>query len=273
MYKYDHLRVGDIYGSSYEYDEEEKEELPQQILIDQSNLSFNIRQEFRWNKLKQTSSIPTGVYLSFWSKFYLPTTIGVPNDTFRFKSRLEGRFGYKIFREFAVRARILLGINYNISEDFSGDPYIRGLADQELTGWFAFLGNIEAYIPVVDVTMKAAADKPFKRNAKFNLFWTLFLDGGFTIENYNYYLENFIERMPRENIKNSIVYGDPFGQTFLGKENYLLPACSVGSGIKIYSYFLPFIIRLDVAMNILKAAIYQDASESVEIVISFSEMF
>ena len=270
MYKYDHLRVGDIIGSSYLYDEDY---LPEQILIDKSNLSFNIRQEFRWNKLKQTESIPVGMYLSFWSKFYLPTTIGIPNDTFRFKSRFEGRFAYKIFREFAVRARALLAINYNISEDFSGDPYIRGLADQELTGWFGFLGNIELYVPVVNVTMKAAADVTFKRDAKFILFWTLFLDGGFTVENYNYYLDNFIERMPRERIRNSLIYGDPLGQTYIKGDNYLLPSVTVGSGLRIYSYFLPFIIRLDVAMNILKAASYRNGAECIEVVLSFSEMF
>lgn len=270
MYKYDHLRVGDIVGSSYTYDEES---LPEQILINKSNFSFNIRQEFRWNKLKQTESIPVGMYLSFWTKFYLPTTIGEPNDTFRFKSRFEGKFSYKLFREFAVRARVLLAINYNISDDYSGDPYVRGLADQELTGWFSFLGNVELYAPLVNITMKGAADVPFKRDAKFILFWTFFLDGGFTVENYNYYLDNFIERMPRENIRNSLVYGDPLGQTFIGNNNYLLPAVTVGSGINIYSYFLPFIIRFDVAMNILKAASYQNAAGCFEIVLSFSEMF
>ncbi len=273
IYKYDHLRVGNIVGSSYDYDVEEAELLPEQILIDQSNFSFNIRQEFRWNKLKQTASIPVGMYLSFWNKFYLPTTIGYPNNEFRFKSRFEGKFSYKIFREFAARARLLLAANYNISEDFSGDPYIRGLADQELTGWFALLANVELYIPLVNVTMKGAADREFKRDAKFILYWTFFLDAGFTIENYNYYLENFVERMPREAIKNSLVFGDPLGQTYLGNYNYLLPATTVGSGIKIYSYFLPFIMRFDIGYNILKAASYQNGYECIEFIFSFSEMF
>ena len=79
--------------------------------------------------------------------------------------------------------------------------------------------------------------------------------------------------MPRENIRNSLVYGDPLGQTFIGNNNYLLPTVTVGSGINIYSYFLPFIIRFDVAMNILKAASYQNAAGCFEIVLSFSEMF
>lgn len=270
IYKYDHLRVGNISGSSYDYD---AEILPDQQIIDQSNFSFNIREELRWNKMKPTASIPVGIYLSLWTKLYLPTTIGYPNNEFRFKSRFETKLSYKIFREFAVRARFMLAANYNISEDFSGDPYIRGLADQELTGWFAFLGNIELYIPIVNVTMKAAADRDFKRDAKFLLYWTFFLDGGFTIENYNYYLENFIERMPRDAIRNSLIYGDPLGQTFVGNNNFLLPATTIGSGIKIYSYFLPFIIRFDVGFNILKAVSYQNANECIELVFSFSETF
>ena len=136
--------------------------------------------------------------------------------------------------------------------------------NSHLTGWFGFLGNIELYVPLVDVTMKAVADVPFNKDAKFVLFWTFFLDGGFTIENYNYYLKNFIERMPRENIKNSLIYGEPLGQTFIGEDNYLLPSVTAGSGIKIYSYFLPFIIRIDVAMNILKAASYRNGAECIE---------
>ena len=287
-YKYDDMRVVRTVGkSSYNYAEDE---LPTFEEIKQSNFGFNLRQEFRWNKFKQTATIPEGNYLSAWMKMYLPTTIGLPNNEFRFKTRIEEKLNKKLWREIAAKGRLLMAANYKISEDFSGDPYIRGLADQELTGWFALLANLSLYIPIVNIDMHKALDLSLRKDGKFIIYWTLFADGGFTIENYDNYLEGFIERDLRNRIKNSIVIDNTLTHKYLGSNNYLLPAFTAGSGIEIYPYFMHFIIRLDVGVNILKAAMYsyaanlekdkvlkgiynQSASECVEVVFSFSTMF
>lgn len=266
----------------YDFSKLDKESLPDEIILNRSNLNFNIKEEIRFNRFKQTATIPVGVYLSAFGDFSIPTTIGPFNNEFRFRSRIEAKFNKKIFREFGFKSRLLIAANYNISEDFSGDPYVKGLVDHDLTGWFALIANLEAYIPLVNVDMKSAFNIAFKRDAKFVLFLTIFADGGFTIENYNYYLNNFYERKHRNNIKNSIFYyvdengknlgPVPGGQFHLGNGHYLLPAISTGGGIHIYPYFLHFILRIDVAVSILKA-IYYGGSNSLEFVVSFTQTF
>jgi hypothetical protein len=246
---------------------------PEEILINRNNLFVNIGQEFRWNKLKQTATIPVGNLLSLATKFYLPTTIGDGSE-FKFKAHLEDKFYYKLFREFACKIRFFMAANYNISEDFSGDPYVRGFADNELTGWFALLANVEGYIPIVDVDLiKGPAIEPFKNPAKFVIYFVLFADGGFTIENYDNYLEGFDGRERRDHIANSLNPKDPYGQKYLGYNNFLLPAISVGGGLQFQPYFLHFNLRVDVGVNLLKAIIYNKPQESIEVSISFNQMF
>jgi|GEM_PF-1311557 len=268
---YDYLHVYDgthVIGPILEY-----EELPEQILADEHNFNFNIQVEFRWNKFKQTETIPEGNHLSLKTKFYIPTNIGDLGKEFRFKSLIEEKFNKKLWREFAVKLRLLCGANYNISEDYSGDPYMRGFAKEELTGWFALLANIELLIPIVDVSMLTGpGKKPFINPAKFVIYWSFFLDGGFTIENYSYPLENYYSRTPREKIRNSLIMGNPAGQTYLGNGFFILPAVSVGSGIQIYPFFTHFILRFDVGVNLLKAIMYQ-TPECIEFVLSFNQMF
>jgi hypothetical protein len=270
LYKYDSNNI-----TSWNYNNEDKtKNTPNIETINRSNFSFNISEEVRWQKIKQTVSFPTGNILSAKVKFYIPTTVGSFSSQFRFKSTIEDKFTYKFFREFAFKTRILLAANYNISEDFSGDPFIRGYVDKELTGFFALLGNFELCIPVIDVAIKEAANITLKKDARFILFLNMFMDTGFTIDKFDFPLENFaydVKRSPALNTFNSDLGG-----------NYsLIPAFSLGGGLTIYPYFLNFIIRLDVGVNILKAAIYynqvpdnkKNETTSIEFTLSFSEMF
>jgi hypothetical protein len=226
-----------------------------------------------WNQQKQTNTIATGNDISLDLNFYIPTTIGDLHSSFRFQSVIEERFAWKFFREFALRFRGILSANAALSGEWSGDPWVRGLAGQELTGWFALLGSVELFLPLLHVDMKSALTIPFSQDAKFILYWVIFVDGGFTIENYSYPLAGDIIRASRQDIKNSLSASDSQGQALLGSGHYLLPAVTVGSGIRIYPYFLPFIIRFDAGFNILKAAIYQDVGECFELTLSFSETF
>jgi hypothetical protein len=302
-FKYDSWRVINIHKSSYLYGSDVGENVykengdPQDIdFINTANIGLNLREELRWDQLKQTSTIATGYYLSYAGDFYLPTSgylpffVQEPNSQFRVKNRIEGKFIKKILREFSVRSRLLVDINYNISEDFSGDPYVRGLASQELTGWFACLANLVLYVPVVNIDMHAAGDVPFNKDAKFLVYLDIFSDLGFTIENYNFYLENAIERRNKGDIKNALFPYNLDKQLLIGEiknasfpynadkqitnnNNYLLPAVTFGAGLRIYPYFLPFIIRFDAAFNLLKTIEYGDASQSFELIFSFNEMF
>jgi hypothetical protein len=231
--------------------------------IDRSNLSFNISEELRWQKLKQTATFPVGNILSGKVKFYIPTTVGPFASQFRFKFTAEDKFTYKFFREFTFKTRLMMTANYNISEDFSGDPFIRGYVSKELTGFFSLLGNFELYVPVMDIDIKEAANVTLKNNAKFVFFLNLFVDSGFTIDKFDFPLENYYD-----NHRSPAIYTY---NANLGNNYSLIPALSAGGGITLYPSFLNFLIRLDVSANILKAAIYNQAS--VEVTFSFTEMF
>jgi len=256
---------------------------PKERILDRHNLGFNIGLTLKWDKFKETKTIPVGLHLLFASKFYIPTTLGVPNSEFRFTTRVEAKYNKKLFREFAFKSRFLMALNYNISEDFSGDPYIRGMADYELSGWFALIANLEAFIPIVDVEMYTGLAQPFKRNANIIVFWTLFADCGFTIDDFNYYLKDFYKRADRFQIRNSLEKHNIEGQQYIGSNNYLMPAATLGTGIHIQSFFLHFNIRADVAFNIIKAAVYAGGNykawtglkgaEFVGFILAFSEMF
>jgi hypothetical protein len=197
-------------------------------------------------------------------KFYIPTGVGEIGEKFRLKTEIEERFTYKFFREFAVKTRLILGANYNISKDYSGEPYVRGYAAKELTGVFALLGNLELLVPVMNIDIKEAVNIPLKKDAKFLLYLALFADGGFTIDNYGYPLENFTFDDYREQAQSTF-------NANLGYNYKLIPALSAGAGIRFYPYFLNFIIRFDFSMNIIKAAIYN--KYSYDIALSFTEMF
>ncbi|MBN2544186.1 MAG: hypothetical protein JXB50_00215 [Spirochaetes bacterium] len=280
VYKYEDKRdvtdTGKILQLSYR-------DPPREKKIDTHNLGFNIGLMLKWDKFKETRTIPEGLYLMFASKFYIPTTLGAANGEFRFTTRWEAKYNKKLFREFAFKSRFLMALNYNISEDFSGDPYIRGMADYEMTGWFALLVNLEAFVPIVDVEMYSGLGKTFKRNANFIVFWTFFADCGFAIDNFNYYLKDFYKRSDRYQIRNSLEKFNIEGQKHIGNDNYLLPAATLGTGIHIQSFFLHFNIRADVAFNLIKVIVYSggnykswkglSGAEFVGLILAFSEMF
>ncbi|HPO49610.1 MAG TPA: hypothetical protein PLO89_04730 [Spirochaetota bacterium] len=231
--------------------------------INQSNLTFILHQRFVWSKIKQTQTVPVGNELISDFKFNIPSNIGDLGKIFRFTSKLEERFYYKFYKEFFFKIRGIFSLNYNSSSDFSGEPYIRGLKNGENTGFLNFLTNFEIYFPVVDVDMKAAADIVFTTTAKFVLYLNIFVDFGLGIENFKYFLENSI-------VRNLFPTNDyPFYS--ISGDYYFVPSLTAGGGIRIYTFFLPFIIRLDVGVNILRAIIKQDPT--VDVIISFNEIF
>ena len=104
------------------------------------------------------------------------------------------------------------------------------------------------------------------------MYLTFFVDGGFTIENFSYILDNKWYRKEPTSIKNSLTATNLDIQ-YIGSNNYIFPALSLGVGLKVYPYFLSFIFRIDFAMNMLKAIIYQKPEESFQIVFSLSDSF
>lgn len=74
----------------------------------------------------------------------------------------------------------------------------------------------------------------------------------------------------------NVYYVYPQQLHYLGSNNYLIPASTLGAGLRIYPYFLPFIIRFDVGFNLLKTIAYAGtigAAQSFELIFSFNEMF
>ncbi len=228
------------------------------------NLSLSLKEDIRWNKTKRTATIPVGNDLKASFSFYLPTSLGDFAKEFRFKSKIEEKYTKILFKDFAVKFRGTLFANYNLSEDFSGDPDLRGYFDGEITGFSGLFANVDFYIPVINVNINQAGGTPLLKDAKFLLYLNIFADGGFTIENYNFVLDKF-------------PYSQRSGQpdTFqvnLGNGYALIPAFSVGAGLRVYPYFLNFILRLDFGVDLIKAIAYQKAP-NLEFVFSFSDLY
>lgn len=239
------------------------DESPIEESINQSNLLFFFNEKIVWSRIKQTNTVPVGNELSLDMKFYIPSSIGEIGKIFRFTSKLEEKFYYKFYKEFFLKVRGIVSLNYNSSSDYSGDPYIRGLKKNENTGFFNFITNFEIYFPAIDVYMKEAVAVEFKTKAKFVLYLNLFVDISLGIENFSYFLENNLIR--DSYIASNYLYYK------INEQNYFIPNITTGGGLRIYTYFLPFIIRLDVGVNILKAIIKHEAT--LEVVVSFSDMF
>ncbi len=241
--------------------------------VKENNFYIDLGQEFVWNKLKQTETVQVGNILKASFNFLIPTSIGSIGESFKFKFRVEDRFYKKIYKEFLLKARFIGTINYNINDNFSGDPFIRGYKNFELTGWASALFNLEFLIPLVDVEFLSAVDQNnFPKPAKFILYLSIFADFGFVIDNVNYYTDYFWYRPDILTVKNSF-NKDKLLYLSVSNGNYFFPAASAGVGLKLFPHFLHFSGRIDFAINITKLAVYQDFSDAFDIIISFSDIF
>ncbi|HOV12875.1 MAG TPA: hypothetical protein PK771_01210, partial [Spirochaetota bacterium] len=238
---------------------------PKEKKIDQSNLLFFVQENIIWSKIKQTHTVPVGNELSMNFKFYIPTGIGLIGKNFSFTGNIEEKYYYKFYKEFFFKFRSILSLNYNNSNDYSHHLFVRGIKNNENTGFFNFITNLEMYFPVVDINMWGSASISFTTLAKFVLYLNIFVDFGLSIDNFDYYLENSLIRdfYPDKNSNYPFYY--------ITDNYYFTPILTVGGGLRIYTYFLPFIIRVDVGVNLLKAIIKQDPT--VDVIISFNDMF
>ena len=234
--------------------------------LDTDFASINIGLGGRWQKTKQTSTIVTGNDLSIKTKFIIPYYNTTNRPSFSFESKIEDQFTKKFFREFAVRARVILGLNYNTSINYSHDPYVRGFTGEDLTGFFALLGTLELLIPLVDVNIKQAVGNDLVKDAKFLIHFALFADSGFTIENYDYYLNSDFINDKRDKSKHS----KSFIQNIVDNY-YIIPAITLGGGVRFYPYFLNFILRVDFGVNMIKTIMNKSAE--LEIVIKLNDLF
>jgi len=250
----------------FEYDNSNEKYIATVRSLGTDFASINIGLGGRWQKTKQTSTIVTGNDLSIKTKFIIPYYNTTNRPSFSFESKIEDQFTKKIFREFAFRARIILGLNYNTSINYSHDPYIRGFTGEDLTGFFALLGNLELLIPLLDVDIKQAAGRDLVKDAKFLVHFALFADGGFTIENYDYYLNNdFInDKRDKSRYSKSFIHN-------IVDNYYIIPAITLGGGVRFYPYFLNFILRVDFGVNMIKTIM--NKSPDLEIVIKLNDLF
>ena len=245
----------------------------EQLSLNENNLWFVIRQDFVWDKMRRTATIPVGNELRARFDFIIPTGLGMFGSDFRFKFSVEDKFYKKIYKEFYLAARVFASVNYNVSDNFSGEPFIRGYKNNELVGWASILANVEGNIPLVNADIKSSvSEKTLKIPAKLIIYLALFADFGVVFDNFDYPIDNTWYRPARSSVRNSF---DPNRLVYLnvGGNNFFWPAGSLGFGLKVIPKFLHFLIRLDVAFNMTKSIIYQDVSDAFEISLSFSNAF
>ena len=239
--------------------------------VNDHNLWLVLRQDFVWDKMRQTSTIPVGNEIRARFDFIIPTGLGMFGSDFRFKFSVEDQFNKKIYKEFYLSARLFASVNYNVSDNFSGEPFMRGYKGNELVGWASILANVEGNIPLVNADITSSvSEKTFRTPAKLILYLAFFADFGVVFDNFDYPIDNTWYRPARNSVKNSFER-DRLVYLSVGNGNYFWPAGSLGFGIKLMPKFLHFLARLDVAFNMTKSIIYQDVSDAFEISLSFSQ--
>ncbi len=229
-------------------------------------LTLHLIEKAVWNKQKPGNTYFTGNYLSATADFGIPLYDTFNSGKFTFRGQIEDKYTKNLFnKDFFLRGRGLIGINYNISDNLSGDGFIRGLSKHDFTGFIYFVGNLELSLPAVYVNLSAAADVPFKKKANFLLFLTLFSDFGVAVENYGYQINGSYTRYTEDYLKD-------YRLKLFGDNIYLNYAWTAGGGLRIYPYFMHFIIRFDVGVNVLES-ILTKKSPSIEFVLAFNDMF
>lgn len=235
-------------------------------LVDMSNLYFTFSEKLIFDKSEQTDNIIEGEIATVDMEFFIPTGVGDFGDEFRFKFHFENIYNKKVFREFAVRTRLLGVINYNYNEDFSGDGFVRGVAPYQLTGFAGLIGNLEVYIPAVKIKLLKGADFSIdNRPALFTIYAVLFTDGGFTVHNDEYVTGDYYSLIENSYLKEDFYLDED-------SKFRIIPAWTFGGGFRIVPSFLHFMVRFDVGVNILEY-ILTEKGPGVEIVLSFNDMF
>lgn len=231
-------------------------------------LSLSIAAKATYDMRRQEKALRTGNLLTGGFSLDLPLVESgyykIQQFIPQFSVTAKDVFCKKIYKDYAVKARLLAGYNYGYLTNLSGDGAVRGLSLGSFSGFGYALANIEASIPVMYIDLHNTADYTHKQKVTYLMYVNLFVDGGVAFSNDEMKVRDYEYTSGNEYLKDFRCYVDD--------KNYFTYALSAGAGVTFVPYFLHFVVRIDVGVNILEAALEQKAP-SIGLTISFNDIF
>lgn len=231
-------------------------------------LSLSIAAKARYDTRRQEKALRTGNVVTGDFSFDLPL---VESDYYKIR-RFVPQFSIaatdvyckKVYKDYAIKARVLAGYNYGYLTNLSGDGAVRGLSLGRFSGFGYALANVEASIPVMYIDLHNTADYAHRQKVTYLMYVNLFVDGALAFSNDEMKVRDYEYIAVNSYLKDFRCYVDD--------KNYLTYALSAGAGITFVPYFLHFVVRIDVGVAILDAILEQKAP-SIGLTISFNDIF
>ena len=108
------------------------------------------------------------------------------------------------------------------------------------------------------------ANYTHRQKVTYLMYVNLFVDGGLAFSNDDMKVRDY------EYLEKNTYLKD--FRCYLDDKNYFTYALSAGAGITFVPYFLHFVVRIDVGVNILEPILEQKAP-SIGLTVSFNDMF
>ncbi|HBD95483.1 MAG: hypothetical protein A2015_08125 [Spirochaetes bacterium GWF1_31_7] len=233
--------------------------------IQKSELYINIMETLTFSMQKQDKALLLGEIVRVYGMASFPLLKDGFDRTPELNLKISNVYTKKIYKDFALKTRILGGLNFNSRENLSGDGMVRGLNKGDFTGFTYLLANIDLLLPMVNININSAADVVFRQKVNFIMYLALFIDGGIALNNDTLSINNCEFEYTNNYLKEYRLY-------FPDSDNYFNYSFTAGGGLRIYPYFLHFMVRLDIGINLLDTIIYKNAPH-VELTISLNDVF
>lgn len=231
-------------------------------------LSLSVAAKVRYDTRRQEKALRTGNVLTGDFSLDLPLVESgyykIHQFIPQFSVTASDVYCKKVYKDYAIKARLLAGYNYGYLTNLSGDGAVRGLSLGSFSGFGFALANIEACIPVMYIDLHNTADYAHRQKVTYLMYVNLFVDGGVAFSNDEMKVRDYEYMAGNTYLKDFRCYIDD--------KNYLTYALSAGAGVTFVPYFLHFVVRIDVGVAILEAALEQKAP-SVGLTISFNDIF
>lgn len=236
--------------------------------LNEDFLSLGIAAKATFDTRRQEKALRTGNLLTGSLSFDLPMVESdyYKNQAFipQFSINATDVYCKKVYKDYAIKARAFAGYNFGYLTNLSGDGAVRGLSLGSFSGFGYALANIEASIPVMYIDLYDTANYTHRQKVTYLMYVNLFVDGGFAFSNDDMKVRDY------EYLEKNTYLKD--FRCYLDDKNYFTYALSAGAGITFVPYFLHFVVRIDVGVNILEPILEQKAP-SIGLTVSFNDMF
>ena len=236
--------------------------------LNEDFLSLGIAAKASFDTRRQEKALRTGNLLTGSLSFDLPMVESdyYKNQAFipQFSINATDVYCKKVYKDYAIKARAFAGYNFGYLTNLSGDGAVRGLSLGSFSGFGYALANIEASIPVMYIDLYDTANYTHRQKVTYLMYVNLFVDGGFAFSNDDMKVRDY------EYLEKNTYLKD--FRCYLDDKNYFTYALSAGAGITFVPYFLHFVVRIDVGVNILEPILEQKAP-SIGLTVSFNDMF